>query len=698
MTTFGLAQYPDWTSYQMLEQVNTVLELEEEIWVGTDVGIYIINKTDYSLQHLNKINSELPSNAIEDIIYNEENQMIFIGTYDVALGYWANDSWSGLDYPEEFASVGNDILTYCIEIDNNGNILAGTSEGLLVYDGEEWTKFSQDEGLNLLFGVWDMEKEEDGNVLVSGNVLFRWDGDTINQVSPPLDGPFEQQLFAYGDSEVFKEKDGTIWFFPDHGKVGAYRDTTWSIYDNPTFHGIPKKVFQTEDSTLWLLDRNAQFHYFDGEAWQEGVVPFEGLSEMGIKTLHLSDDVQYEFVGSDLRIHDTQGIQEFTLGDYPFEGVWFNFQEDFDQNLWVRESYTQLLELSTNEQKIVDNAYLFKYDFQPDGKLWLDGGNKIYQELDNGWATFDHTNSILPETYVIRTFTVDANGGLWLGLYEEGLYHYDGTDWKRYTSYVFSNFYFIDAVADHQGGIYLSMWNSDLGNKLYYFYGDDYEEVFENQSFESGPLFYYDHTAERLWLNSYYNIYSWDGQELTQLELPQELDENELIRHFFARGEQLFMSSTERLFIFDGEDWTIFTKENSPLSGAYISGIGLDKEGRLWMTQPQTQNATVLVYQTNFSTALDEVPTANEEQFSLVYPTINTGTATLELDLPEATNDVVISVFNAQGQLLRQQRLGKLSSSKSTEALDLSFLKNKGLYWLEVQAGQRKSTHTIILK
>ena len=101
---------------------------------------------------------------------------------------------------------------------------------------------------------------------------------------------------------------------------------------------------------------------------------------------------------------------------------------------------------------------------------------------------------------------------------------------------------------------------------------------------------------------------------------------------------------------------------------------------------------------TNFSTALEEVPTANEEQFSLVYPTINTGAATLELDLTEAASEVMLSIFNAQGQLLRQQRLGKLSSGKSAEALDLSFLKNKGLYWLEIQAGQKKNTHAIILK
>lgn len=698
LTTFAWAQYPNWTSYQMLEQVNTVLELEDELWVGTDVGIYIINKSDYSIQNLNKVNSELPSNAIEDIIYDEENQMIFIGTYDVALGYWANDSWSGLDYPEEFAATGDDILTYCVEIDNNGNILAGTSVGLLVYDGEDWTKFSQEEGLNLIFGVWDMDKEENGDILVSANVLFRWNGDTLSQISPSLDGPFEEQLFAYGDSDVFKEEDGTIWFFPDHGKVGALRDTAWSIYTNPTFHGSPKQVFQTEDETLWFLDRNAQFHYFDGETWQQDSMPIENLSEMGIKNLHISEGIQYEFVGADLRIHDTQGVQEYTLKDYPFEGVWFNFQEDFDQNLWIRENYTQLLELSTNEQKILDDVYLFKYDFQPDGKLWIDGGNKIYQELDNGWATFDHNNSILPETYYIRTFTVDANGGLWLGLYEDGLYHYDGTDWKRYTNYVFSNFYFIDAVADNQGGIYISMWETNLGSKLYYFDGNDFEEIFEDQSFLNSPNLYFDHGSEKLWLNTYETFYSWDGQELVAQERPQELEEEDIIRHFFTRGDLIFMSSNEKLFIFNGEEWEVFTKENAPLSGDYISGIGLDKMGRLWMTQPQMQNATVLVYQTNLSTSTNEIPSSTEKQFALVYPTITKGMTTLELDLPEANKEAIIRIFNTQGQLLHQKILGNLGSGLHTELLDLSIFRNKGLYWLEVQVGQQKSTHTLILK
>ena len=93
ITTFS--QNPDWIIYTNGDDIN-VIEMENDfVWVGTDGGLVKINRITGNTIFFDKINSGLPSNYVN-----------------------------------------------CIAIDELGNKWIGAQNGLVKFDGTDWTVYN----------------------------------------------------------------------------------------------------------------------------------------------------------------------------------------------------------------------------------------------------------------------------------------------------------------------------------------------------------------------------------------------------------------------------------------------------------------------------------------------------------------------------------------------------------------------------
>ena len=107
--------------------VNALAESERYSWIGTNDGVWKINKKNKQREHLTTANSLLPSNKVSSICV-EPNGKVWIGTSDGILCY---DNYTFYVINSKNTDLPDDNIT-AIACDVNNNIWIGTRKGGLV--------------------------------------------------------------------------------------------------------------------------------------------------------------------------------------------------------------------------------------------------------------------------------------------------------------------------------------------------------------------------------------------------------------------------------------------------------------------------------------------------------------------------------------------------------------------------------------
>ncbi|MCB0018806.1 MAG: hypothetical protein KDE09_13535, partial [Anaerolineales bacterium] len=137
-----------WASFYIDEQLgsNDVRDVAEDIdgfiWVATDSGVYRIDPADESAEWVlfDTDNSGLPSRSISTI-FPDPNGGIWFGGFGIA--YYDGSRWT--PYDEDSGLISDFVRD--IQMDNQGRLWVGTSDGISVWDGTEFTNFGEDSGL-----------------------------------------------------------------------------------------------------------------------------------------------------------------------------------------------------------------------------------------------------------------------------------------------------------------------------------------------------------------------------------------------------------------------------------------------------------------------------------------------------------------------------------------------------------------------
>lgn len=93
LLTSAFPQNPEWMQYTCVEDILALAEGGGYIWVGTDVGLYSVNKATGESVCYNNANSGLPHNIINTIAI-EDNGDIWIGTHGGGFAKYSNNSWT----------------------------------------------------------------------------------------------------------------------------------------------------------------------------------------------------------------------------------------------------------------------------------------------------------------------------------------------------------------------------------------------------------------------------------------------------------------------------------------------------------------------------------------------------------------------------------------------------------------------------
>ncbi|HRJ15603.1 MAG TPA: T9SS type A sorting domain-containing protein [Saprospiraceae bacterium] len=661
-----LAQAGTWHTYPIPSKVNDWMEWEGQLWAATDAGIFIINpSTGQVAEHLTKANAGLPSNSVEALTIDPQTLQPFIGTYDVALAFRSPDGqWQSIDYPAFIRNQagGNMLLTYCMEFDNEGRLWAGTSVGLARYTDGEWTLFNQSAGLSFLGAVWSMAKTEDGAILAASNVMYKVpQGEETPQLfSPSPSGNNGFFLFAYGDAKAFTASNGDQWFFTDIGRAGRFHNGAWELYDPAQSVGVghrkPQIINELPDGSLSIYySDNLRFLRFHNGEWTlestyTGALPIIGA--------YRSEDFDIILNSKEILIPGAQDTAMAALLNYPFESLPERFQTDHQKQLWTVTEDRRLLNLDSGAAiPCIFNGQSFavgNFSFAPDGSIWATSGFHLYHYQLGQWTRYDHTNSLLPAQKLLTRITVDDLGRVWVYVYQDAIYRFDGSNWMRYPHPLFSNYYVYAMTGGANGDLWFSSYLNGQSLTVGRFNGADMQTFTQGVAgfdMDYALALAYDADYQRLWVTgNVEHAQYFDGSIWHTESFPLPAAGHQWIMRVHARDGFAAMSSSERVLLYAEGQWQEFNPTNSPLSGGAMHGLGLDAHNRLWISHWQPW--ALDIYETGLISSAVKPESSNGAIEMRVFPNPTAERAGLEISCREASTSAALRITDVDGRLV----------------------------------------------
>lgn len=227
---------------------------EERPWVGTNRG-GAIQQDDGTWKRLTKADG-LAGEAVKAYLFQPDGS-IWVGTDRAIDVFTAPDiGRKSVEYTWDdglAASSSEDL-----EVDAAGNIWAAhLAEGVSRFDGQQWRKFTVDDGLadNWVYSIAPNPSGEVWFGTLGGASVF--DGETWRMFTS------EDGLAGDWVADVAVAPNGHVWFATDGG-VSEYDGATWTTHLEGRH---TQSIAVASEGTVWVAG-SGFVSKFDGNTWQ----------------------------------------------------------------------------------------------------------------------------------------------------------------------------------------------------------------------------------------------------------------------------------------------------------------------------------------------------------------------------------------------------------------------------------------------
>lgn len=445
----NLLDYSHWYSFVSGQKkltndtVNTILSVNEEIYIGTNRGVFEFNSTDsnWSLSGSNnlivhdlkyssgkifagtdsgvyvhesgmwtQVNMSGLTNGNLNAVAIETSGNIWAGTEGSGISVYANSTWRNFQIDGPPGNIFNKIA-----IEENGKIWCSNWSGIgSSFDGITWKAFQ--DTLHTLFGIWPwmatVTLDLEGNVWFGswGGGLFKLDSqgnwsryDSTNSELRPTLKPYETVV-----SDVVVDDVGTKWIANWEGVEGrcvvALQNNFWTPYLSSD--GIKSNLINSlyaEGGHLWICSRDVGLGFLD----------YKGTPEnKSDDTIHYYDDVNGHLSGRDVR-----------AARFDLKGkLWVGTNTGLD--LWDPEiSYTIYFRGVQLPDPLGPQVNWIAVDEMNNKWIGTINGVGVINDQDSFIYVFTTTNSKLVDDLVWFINVDDSRGKAWIGT-ENGLSSY----------------------------------------------------------------------------------------------------------------------------------------------------------------------------------------------------------------------------------------------------------------------------------
>ncbi|MBU2020095.1 MAG: hypothetical protein KJ941_10670 [Bacteroidetes bacterium] len=225
--------------------------------------------------------------------------------------------------------------------DKAGNLWFGTSEGLIKYDGKEFTIFSKKEGLpGEDQEVWGLTIDQNGLIWV-GSIggVSHFDGEKFIPFSLPV-SKVENAKPMLSDKLVFKiieDQNGNMWFATDGNGIFKYKNGKFIhlTAKNELTDNNVADILEDKQGNIWIGTFNGGVSKFDGNTYtnftKDGIVA-------GEETYNFYEDslgnIWFTAEGYGVYRYDGNNFKQFTTENGLTSDVVQSIFEDSQGQLW----------------------------------------------------------------------------------------------------------------------------------------------------------------------------------------------------------------------------------------------------------------------------------------------------------------------------------------------------------------------------
>ena len=403
--------------------VNTIVQKDnDELWIGSDLGIYTFNIITEKLTLCNHLGYK----AVFCIL-NPKDRFIWFGSNN---GYYKYDTKK--QQFENYLLSQNARANYINALlkDSKGNVWFGTKNGLYVLKdhGTEYISYSLDNSNmknsnNEIYCIKEDDKHRlwvgslNGGLQCLPNAINSPENSTVNTITTDI---------VY---DILINNQNTFWFATNNG-LGTFNLNDFIINKTPSIY-----YFKNEINNSKSLSENVTFSLFE-----------DNMHDMWVGTMGSGVNI-ISFRGKQFNI-----ISQISTPNSIMSNLVNCFYED-DKYLWIgtelgldrynkqTKTYKHYASKITHNSNLNGKSiFAFKKDSQ--GKLWIgtwSGGISVYDYKTDSFTEFypdGNENSLNNEN--VFALAEDKNKNMWIGTIGGGINKYNYKS-KTFKHYVFDN-------------------------------------------------------------------------------------------------------------------------------------------------------------------------------------------------------------------------------------------------------------------
>ncbi len=688
----------DWINCSVIEG--------DYLWVGTYNGLVKINRQTGETVFYDHSNSLLPLGSVTSIAIDSQGAK-WIGLrkdQNDTVGYFNllrfdNTTWSiyEITIPDPYSGC----FVGCITIDSNDVKWIGTNNGLVRFDGVNWTVFDTFSSGYRFGWISSISIDSQGILWIAAEGLIRFDGVNFTVYNSYNDG-----ASFFSASCVAIDSQNVKWISTERDGILCFDGENWEIVDatnSGLIFGPLNNISIDSQNVKWFGTGGSGIIRYDGETWTSYTTDNSGLPCNYVYSITI----------------DPQGAKWIGTVDRLVK---------FDDNIWTM--------YNTSNSGLPSNSIKFIYIDSQDNK-WI--GNDIdYLTLFQGeaWTVYD-LNDFIPglPCIALTCITIDSQGVKWIGT-TSGLLRFDGETWIYYntTNSGLPSNYITSITVDSQGEVWLSTlydtsivrfdgetwsvyncpyaaWSGDIvrcitiDSQNVKWIGTDDEGLFrfDGETWRNYSLPVHGSVAcisvdsqDVKWIGTSWGLVRFENENFTLYSvLNSGLPERHVNCLSIDSQGVIWIGTYSGLTRFDGETWLTFNTSNSILSDYGCGSISIDSQDNKWIA---SWGLTELFW--------DAISNQDQNQFPPTflnlknYPNPFNPSTTISFDLPK-DSEVELSIYNIKGQkvatLLNENKLkgnhsvvwnGKDANNKSVSS---------GIYFSKLQTGNKTLTRKMIL-
>ncbi|GHT58761.1 hybrid sensor histidine kinase/response regulator [Bacteroidia bacterium] len=455
------------------------------IWIATESGLNKFDGQSFTIYKEN--NSGLASNALNTLLYDREENTLWIGTQrngisvfdrtthrfenytaleglatnDVTYlspaadgGIWITHYHVGIDYYDRKSkqfSLFKDLSSrsWCAVDDGNNHLYIGhVDDGLSILDikNKAIRNFRHDPanpkslpGNNVRIVCIDRMK----NIWVGTNHgLALFNPQTEEFIRFQHDPANAGSLIADYVYDIQEMKDGTLWIATDAGGVSILNLQN-TVFMNPekvqfrniTASGNIRNLFQDGFDNIWIGSYGGGLDFIGNVQSTFHILPYSAVKDGKLKNKPVwgicADDEQQLWMGSENEFAVSQNFKVKQIFDLPESNTQiFTVKRDREKMLWMG-LYGNILKFNPQTGRFerisldISNVNDFITFFEDvDGKMWIGANDGLYSCTEGLIGKEDAINNQLSDR-MIYSILRDRQGKLWVGTFGKGIFVFD---------------------------------------------------------------------------------------------------------------------------------------------------------------------------------------------------------------------------------------------------------------------------------